>query len=55
MGPRPRAGKNKAKKPKKQIEEISDDLENEEDLNLMNAGGLGDDSQLDLTAEEKDE
>jgi len=55
MGPRPRAGKGKAKKAKKQIEEISDDLENEEDLNLMNAGGLGDDSQLDLTAEEKDE
>ena len=55
MGPRPRAGKNKSKKAKKQIEEISDDLENEEDLNLMNAGGLGDDNQLDLTAEEKDE
>jgi hypothetical protein len=41
MGPRPRVGKNKAKKAKKQIEEISDDLENEEDLNLMNAGGMG--------------
>ena len=55
MGPRPRVGKNKAKKAKKQIEEISDDLENEEDLNLMNAGGMGELDQLDLTAEEKDE
>ena len=55
MGPRPRVGKTKAKKQKKPIEEISDDLENEEDLNLMNAGGMGELDQLDLTAEEKDE
>ena len=40
MGPKRPGGKAK-KKTKKQIEEISDDLENEEDLNLMNAGGMG--------------
>jgi len=44
----------KGKKKPKVEEEISDNLENEEELNLMDPANMGFD-QIQLTAEEKDE
>ena len=46
--------KGKGKKKPKVEEEISDNLENEEELNLMDPANMGFD-QIQLTAEEKDE
>jgi dynein intermediate chain 1 len=50
----PRAAKKKGKK-KQVIEEISDNLENDEDLNLMDQNNMGGFDQEQLTAEEREE
>ena len=54
MPPRRVVGKGKGKKKPKVEEEISDNLENEEELNLMDPANMGFD-QIQLTNEEKDE
>jgi len=53
MPPKRITKKGGKKKPKVE-EEISDNLENEEELNLMDPANMGFD-QIQLTAEEKDE
>lgn len=53
MPPKRNLKKGGKKKPKVE-EEISDNLENEEELNLMDPANMGFD-QIQLTAEEKDE
>jgi len=55
MTTRPRAGKKKGKKRPQIQEEISDNLENDEDLNLMDQNNMGGIDQEQLTAEEKEE